>query len=1350
MADENIIDSLSIKIDGDASGAATQIEAIKKALEELKGIYASASSFSSDIGEKLSSLAKGVNAIAGIDANAVKSSTEAIKKLGKLDLTSIVTNFGNVNANVSENMENLAKAMSALASAPADMAGIKKSVKVVAELNITGLANNMSLIPNDIENKANTLINALNALSSFHYEGSITSVSKSIDMLAATNIRDFVNNVMFIPDTIGDKLTTLANGINILDTINADDGIKAVRAISSADIQGLITNIMLVPDNIADKFTALAGGLNSLSGVSDAGNIAAIAKGTRDLASIDFGKLSANISGLDDNSIDKVRRFSEGLSKLSGSFDIMDTIKAFTRLAQIDFTKFNTFADNAPQRFETLSKAILDFANSINSPEVEKAIHTLEKLNGIKLSGLANLKSIRVTVPNVKGAIEQESASAENAARNLRDRVTSFFDFSAGIKNITGSKIIKPFIGAFNIAGKAVKGYATGVKMAFTGLGKVASSLGQKLMVIPRSFMRIAKYRFIRSVIRQITQAFKEGIDNLYQYSKLIDGQFAKSMDNLATSALYFRNSIGAAVAPIINQLAPAIDTLVDKLVNAINKFNEFTARLTGASTWTKALKYPKEYAKATQDASETVEDAKKAVKDFQMGFDELNVISVSDDDPMSKLADATEDQLDYSKMFEEMQTTGNFIKSLNDLFDSIPWDRWGNEVGEGINSVIQRINDVLENTDFTKLGKGLATFFNSMNETVDWNAIGIAFANGLNSILDIWKGFIDNFKFAEFGVDIGDAINGFFEKVNFQEIGYNIGNTIKGILDTIGNTLGTIKWDVIGSGIATAFNSLIAELPSIGEKLATALYNLVHGSLVFVNSFLKTTDFKQLGANLFLTVKNFLMNVDWGQLARDIIELIGNAFTAITDFLGAFFGESLMNIFSDEDMEKITSALQPVADAVDWFFGALGISIENGTVDFDAFKENWVTGFNSLRETMEPVDNAIKLFFQSVGETIGGFVENWKLGFSTLEEFGGKVYDAINGIKEAHSGFDESAKHTGILTEAWENFKAKITGVSETTKASLSEYDAAVATSETDTQKATAGMSSAWSTWQSNFNSGMDTIVEGIAEFKGNWKSGFNDIVDSLAKFGTNVLNKATTIKTNVSKKFSEMKTSVVNVFSSIKTGIEEKLTDIGDTLRSWNGFEQFVLYIGTIPNAVKEHAENIKKSITDALSALPASIKGIVNEGIGYVEGLINRIIDGFNSIVGVFNKAFSWASKILGDDFGENQTTTQHVTLPRFDKGGFPNSASLFFANENGTAEMVGQIGNTTAVVNNDQIVEAVSDGVSVAVSYVMAEYIPQIISAIMQGKTIEIDGKELARTVNEANRTIGASVYSGGAV
>ena len=54
-----------------------------------------------------------------------------------------------------------------------------------------------------------------------------------------------------------------------------------------------------------------------------------------------------------------------------------------------------------------------------------------------------------------------------------------------------------------------------------------------------------------------------------------------------------------------------------------------------------------------------------------------------------------------------------------------------------------------------------------------------------------------------------------------------------------------------------------------------------------------------------------------------------------------------------------------------------------------------------------------------------------------------------------------------------------------------------------------------------------------------------------------------------------------------------------------------------------------------------------------------------------------------------------------LSGFASGGFPDTGEFFMARENGMPEMVGRIGNRTAVANNDQIVEAVENGVYRAV-------------------------------------------------
>ena len=59
-----------------------------------------------------------------------------------------------------------------------------------------------------------------------------------------------------------------------------------------------------------------------------------------------------------------------------------------------------------------------------------------------------------------------------------------------------------------------------------------------------------------------------------------------------------------------------------------------------------------------------------------------------------------------------------------------------------------------------------------------------------------------------------------------------------------------------------------------------------------------------------------------------------------------------------------------------------------------------------------------------------------------------------------------------------------------------------------------------------------------------------------------------------------------------------------------------------------------------------------------------------------------------------FGEDLFKPYNYT---FAEGGFPTTGSMFIARESGP-ELVGRIGNRTAVANNDQIVSGVANGVA----------------------------------------------------
>lgn len=68
------------------------------------------------------------------------------------------------------------------------------------------------------------------------------------------------------------------------------------------------------------------------------------------------------------------------------------------------------------------------------------------------------------------------------------------------------------------------------------------------------------------------------------------------------------------------------------------------------------------------------------------------------------------------------------------------------------------------------------------------------------------------------------------------------------------------------------------------------------------------------------------------------------------------------------------------------------------------------------------------------------------------------------------------------------------------------------------------------------------------------------------------------------------------------------------------------------------------------------------------------------------------------------GNFHITSQGIKIGQYATGGLPDVGQMFVARESGP-ELVGKIGNSSAVVNNQQIVQAVSQGVAEAVSSVM---------------------------------------------
>lgn len=207
--------------------------------------------------------------------------------------------------------------------------------------------------------------------------------------------------------------------------------------------------------------------------------------------------------------------------------------------------------------------------------------------------------------------------------------------------------------------------------------GKDAKKGSSGLKVFWESLKRIAFYRFVRSIIKSVTEAFSTGISNLYQWSKLIDGHFAASMDRLATSTLYLKNSLGAAASPLIESFVPVLDIIIDKVVEVLNFFNMLVSAISGADTYTVAKKAATVW---DDSANKTKKAAKSAADDIKrtiLGFDEINKLVKPNSSSGSSGSSSSKKPTDYSSMFEEKPLTGIF-KKIADVTKGWPdWLKW-------------------------------------------------------------------------------------------------------------------------------------------------------------------------------------------------------------------------------------------------------------------------------------------------------------------------------------------------------------------------------------------------------------------------------------------------------------------------------------------------------------------------------------------------------------------------------------------------------------------------------------------------------------------------------------------------
>lgn len=743
------------------------------------------------------------------------------------------------------------------------------------------------------------------------------------------------------------------------------------------------------------------------------------------------------------------------------------------------------------------------------------------KVAGVALAGVMQFNILKSKLSDVASAVSSKVGSAfdalkqkmqpvGNAARYVWNTITQPIQGVISTLGQVGSK----FGEILSKAKAALTPIGTIAKSAF---GKLGSLAGQGAKAVTKSFLKIAgaplqklktslseattkfrglftmfrkqaMYRAFSAIIHAIAAGFKEGMDNAYQYSKALGGSLASSLDSISTSFLYFKNSIGAAVAPLINMLAPAIEYVIDKCVALINILNQVFAKLSGASTWTKAVKYPTQYAEAANSATAANKELKKSI----LGIDEINALQ----DNNSSGGGGGASGQDYSQMFEEVQL-GEVANPFADFFKPFA-DAWANEGQNTLNAVKVAFEGI---KDFcTAVGDSFREVWINGTGQQTLEIILRIFQNILKCVGNLGSGLAKAWKANDNGTKILQNIwNIFNDLLSFVE----------GIYGATADWLATLDF----TPLMTAFQGCTAALEP--------LVDLIGGTLLW----------------LYQTV--LLPIASWA--IEEAAPASIDAITAALSALQAFFEPFLAGV------QELWTAIQPV---VEWVESVVIVIINGVKSIFEklaaTFQEkgekiqNIVSGIGDVISAVwvvvEPIFNLLKDLVGNVFSFIGDIISS-VVGFvidlfSGLIDFVAGVFTgdwerAWNGIKDIFVGIWDLIK--GVALAIWDFLKGIWNSIKDNVESIWNGIKSFLSTIWNGIKNA------AVSVWN-GIKTGVMNVVNGI-------KNGITTAFNAVKTFLTNCMN---TIKSVMTSVWNGIWGAIKGVINGILRGIESMVNGV------------------------------------------------------------------------------------------------------------------------------------------------------------------------------------------------------------
>lgn len=551
---------------------------------------------------------------------------------------------------------------------------------------------------------------------------------------------------------------------------------------------------------------------------------------------------------------------------------------------------------------------------------------------------------LRMVIEGNSATIEQNKEAIRREAEEQKKAAQAKKDFQRRLRNV--SKAIKDFKNRISSTLSGLKSFASSIKGAIPGANKFGGALGK----LASQFKRLFVMRILRNAISAMIKGFQEGIQNVAQYSAALNNLDAnhanQTMSELASTALYLKNTLGSAAIPALNAILPIIRAIATGFATAVNYVNQFISALSGKSSWTRAKQVTVDYASSLGDVGSSAGGAKDAVEDLKrtiLGFDEINKLNdanSSSGSGGSGSGGGGSDSVNASEMFEEVPIDNKVTKWLGDLkpyIDNIK-DAW-DKVKTAVKNLVESEGfKYLISTTFKMVLSGIAQILSSFGDSVT------AFKNALNNplikqkiddIKDAWDGVLGSIK----DLTESDAWKAVIEAVTFAGLTLleSILTSISGLVDAINGGLTDLvnngkvdalkgSWEDVTNAISDlvksdGFKKVVGTVIDLGvtglSGVFTTITNVINNSLIPALDDLKENgtfdDIKKSWESIWESIKN-ISNSEVFRVLMDFT--LKAAIEGISSVLKGMKGilELIDGIFS-ADVSKMDSGLRGIVE---------------------------------------------------------------------------------------------------------------------------------------------------------------------------------------------------------------------------------------------------------------------------------------------------------------------------------------------------------------------------------------------------------------------------------------------------